>query len=122
MSSTGMSPSEVRAAAVQAAAAMVGPGGSTADVLTVAGVLGAYIGHGANLVPLDEEAIRAAAGHNDKAQVIAEMAAQCSHRGEVGFLKKMAQEMNLLGDKVRLGDSHGTLKDCLRHYWGSLPS
>lgn len=111
-----MTPQQIRAAAAQAAAAVVGPGGSAEDVMKTADVIGGYIARGSDLVPDDD------AWKDPTAQAIAEMTMKCTRRVEVEFLQRMADEMYRLQVVVRLGEGYGTLEECLRHYWKSLPA
>ena len=117
MTAKKMSPQEIRAAAAQAAAGVVGPGGSAEDVIKTAEVLGGYISRGSDLVPPEDDAWK-----DPTAQAIAEMAMKSTRRVEVEVLQRMADEMYRLQVTVRLGDGYGSLEECLRHYWKSLPA
>lgn len=114
---TRMTSQEIRAAAVQAAASLVGSGGTTEEVMRQADILGGYIARGSDLVPPDGEVWK-----DPVAQALAEAAMKSTRRVEVEFLQKVADEQYRLGMTVQLGDGYGTLEECLRHYWKSLPA
>lgn len=111
-----MTPQEIRAAAVQAAASVTGPGGFPDEVFRAADAIAAYIARGASLAPPEEEEEAV----NPAVQAIAGMAALCDRREDIEFLQKMADRMHCLESVVPLDDMYVPVNDCLRHHWKAL--